>query len=524
MTDPSNKGKKSAERRNRRPRRRASEICEARTIAPIRAGMEGGNFRPLQQQALEQIHRTVLQILEETGLSEAPDSVIKHITAAGGKLGQDGRLRFPARLVERALSQMQRRFTLYGQTEGHELVLSGTRVHMGTGGAAPTIVDIDTGHYRNSTLRDLYNAARLVDSLANIHFFSRSLVATDLPDPHALDINTAYACLSGTRKHVCVSASKGSHASEIAQLCFLIAGSEQAFVSRPFLSFNVNHVTPPLRFSAAACEVIEQAALLGIPFHANVFGQVGASSPVTLSGSLVQSVAEALAGMIYGWTVNPEAKMIFGAKPMITDLRTGGMSGGGGEQALIMAAITQVAQYYDLPNVSIAGATDSKIADAQSGYEKSLSVTLAAHAGSNLITQASGMHASLMGCALESYVIDNDMLGSIMSSLRPFEIESGKGSVPSIDKVVKTEGHFLGEAETMARMKSDFVYPEIADRRTYREWEDDGQKDIRQIAQSRTKEILESYFPNHIDSGLDRSIRNSFDIRLDKKGDFVSGN
>ncbi|MEJ2178823.1 MAG: trimethylamine methyltransferase family protein [Gammaproteobacteria bacterium] len=180
-----------------------------------------------------------------------------------------------------------------------------------------------------------------------------------------------------------------------------------------------------------------------------------------------------------------------------------------------MAAITQVAQYYDLPNVSIAGATDSKIADAQSGYEKSLSVTLAAHAGSNLITQASGMHASLMGCALESYVIDNDMLGSIMSSLRPFEINRETMSAPSIDKVVKAEGHFLGEAETMARMKSDFVYPEIADRRTFREWEDDGQKDIRQIAQSRTKEILNSHFPDHIDPDLDRLIRNKFDIRLD---------
>jgi len=477
--------------------------------------MEGGSFRPLQQQALERIHSTVLQVLEETGLSEAPDSVIEHITAAGGKLGQDGRLRLPASLVERALSEMQRRFTLYGQTQGHEMVLSGTRVHMGSGGAAPTIVDLETGHYRDSTLRDLYDAARLVDSLANIHFFSRSLVATDLPDPRTLDINTAYACLCGTGKHVCVSASNGSHASEIAEMCFHIAGSKQAFASRPFLSFNVNHVTPPLRFSAEACEVIEQAALLGIPFHANIFGQVGASSPVTLGGSLVQSVAEALAGMIFGWTVNPEAKMIFGAKPMITDLRTGGMSGGGGEQALVMAAITQVAQYYDLPNVSIAGATDSKIADAQSGYEKSLSVTLAAHAGSNLITQASGMHASLMGCALESYVIDNDMLGSIMSSLRPLEINRETMSAPSIDKVVKAEGHFLGEAETMARMKSDFVYPDIADRRTFREWEDDGQKDIRQIAQLRTKEILSSYFPNHIDPKLDQLIRNNFDIRLD---------
>jgi trimethylamine--corrinoid protein Co-methyltransferase len=476
--------------------------------------MEGGNFQPLGQQELQKMHETVLQVLEETGLSEASPSVVKHITSVGGQLGQDGRLRFPSSLVERALSEIQRKFTLYGQLPGHELNLSGKRVHMGSGGAAPSIVDLDTGYYRDSTLKDLYDAARLVDTLENIHFFSRSLVARDMPDTHSLDINTAYACLRGTSKHVCVSASTGSHAREIADMCFSIAGSKDAFSAQPFLSFNINHVTPPLRFSGDACDVIEQAALLGIPIHANVFGQVGASSPVSLAGSIVQSVSEVLAGMIFGWSVSPDAKMIFGAKPMITDLRTGGMSGGGGEQALVMAAATQMAQYYDLPNVSIAGASDSKIADAQSGYEKSLSVSLAAHAGSNLITQACGMQASLMGCALESYVIDNDMLGGILSSLRPLQINEETLSAKSIDKVVHTEGHFLGEKETMARMKSDFLYPVIADRRPPAEWEQDGRKEIRQVALVRTKEILDTHFPNHIDQNIDQSLRTNFDIRL----------
>ena len=104
--------------------------------------------------------------------------------------------------------------------------------------------------------------------------------------------------------------------------------------------------------------------------HANSFGQLGASSPVTIAGSVAQNVAETLAGMIFAWSVDHEAKVTFGARPMVTDLRTGAVSGGGGEQALLMAATTQMAQHYDLPNTCIAGATDSKIADAQSGFEK----------------------------------------------------------------------------------------------------------------------------------------------------------
>ena len=201
--------------------------------------------------------------------------------------------------------------------------------------------------------------------------------------------------------------------------------------------------------------------------------------------------------MIVAWLVNPDALVLFGAKPMITDLRTGAMSGGGGEQAMVMAAATQMAQYYDLPGVSIAGAADSKIADAQSGYEKSLSVVLAAQAGSNLITQACGMQASLMGCALESYVIDNDMLGAILSSLRQVEVSPETLALDDIDRVATGAGHFLGEALTMARMKSDFLYP-----RPGRQAPPGGVGGSRQSGHPgpghrRTRAILREHVPDH---------------------------
>ena len=463
---------------------------------PVWPGMPGGRYRPLPESELEVIHQGVLTILERTGLSHAPEGTVERVLAAGGRLDR-GRLCFPEPLVRRALEGMRRNFTLHGQRPEHALRLSGRRVHMGSGGAAPSVLDMETRRYRDATLRDLYDAARLVDALPNVHFFSRSLVARDMPDERSLDLNTAWACLKGTAKHVCVSASHPEHVREIAVMCYRLAGSREHFIERPFLSLNINHVTPPLRFAQDAVEVIEAAALHGIPAHANVFGQVGASSPVSLAGSLAQTVAETLAGMIVAWLVNPDALVLFGAKPMITDLRTGAMSGGGGEQAMVMAAATQMAQYYDLPGVSIAGAADSKIADAQSGYEKSLSVVLAAQAGSNLITQACGMQASLMGCALESYVIDNDMLGAILSSLRQVEVSPETLALDDIDRVATGAGHFLGEALTMARMKSDFLYPALADRRPPGEWEEAGSPDIRDLAIRRTRVILQEHVPDH---------------------------
>ena len=76
---------------------------------------------------------------------------------------------------------------------------------------------------------------------------------------------------------------------------------------------------------------------------------------------------------------------------MVTDLRTGAMAGGGGEQAKLTAAAIQMARRYGLPSSTIAGASDSKWPDAQAGHEKCLSVTLAL-AGRRRFRDAGGRH------------------------------------------------------------------------------------------------------------------------------------
>lgn len=498
----------------RRTKRRNSDSSIESPIKPNLLGVEGGLYRPLSDSDMQRIDHSVRDVLENIGLSEAPPQVIDLVTANGGKHSGDDRLTFPKSLIDEALAGFSRDFTLHGQKPEHDLLMSGKRVYVGTGGAAPHMVDLETGHYRDSVLQDLYDAARLVDTLENVHFFSRSVVARDMPTELDLDINTAYVSLMGTTKHVFTAITLPDHVSKVAEMCYAIAGSREAFIEKPFLSVNINHAVPPLRFAADACDVMAECIRYGIPVHANTFGQLGASSPVTIIGSVLQNVAETLAGMIFAWLVDPTAKVTFGARPMITDLRTGAMSGGSGEQAVLMAAATQMAQFYDLPNTCIAGATDSKLADAQSGYEKSLSVTLAAQVGANAITQACGMHASLMGCSLESYVIDNDMLGGILRTLSPLEITEETLSTKDIAEVATGEGHFLGQAQTFQRMQSDFLYPNIADRRTPTEWEAAGSKDIHEIAREHTRQTLKSHFPTHVSDEIDQQLRDSLDIKL----------
>jgi trimethylamine--corrinoid protein Co-methyltransferase len=489
-----------------KPETAGAELPSLRTV--------GGRLNILGEADINSIHTASLELLKRFGLSEAPEIVVGLVCAAGGAVTDDGRLIFPAELVDRALMSLGREVTLFGRDRRHDLQLDATSVHVGSGGAAPMILDMESGRYRASTLSDLYDAARLVDALPHVEFFARSLVARDMDDDRLLDINTCYAALAGTAKHVIVSASAADHVDDIAAMCGIVAGGRDAFAARPFLSLNINHVAPPMRFSQDAAKVLVAAAKAGIPCMVNTFGQLGASSPVTVAGCLAQSNAETLAGMVIAWLANPETPAIYGARPMVTDLRSGGMAGGSGEQAVLTAAASQMARYYGLPNSTIAGATDSKMADAQSGYEKALSVTMAAQAGANLITQTAGMQAGLMGASLEAYVIDNDMLGAIRRSLAPVELSAETLCPEMIADTIRTEGHFLGHPQTFGRMKSDFLYPDLANRQSIEEWEAAGSPEIRAQAKEVAARLLDTHFPAILNVETDAALRRSFDIRL----------
>ena len=494
--------------RQRRRRRAKPDAAPTAVLAPV-----GGRLALLGGEELDLIHDAALAILAGTGLADPTDKAKDLVLAAGGSLSPDGRLLFPPALIERVIDSLPGRITLCGRRPGTDLVLGGTGVHLGSGGASPQILDLYTGRYRDSVLADIYDAARIVEQMDHIHFFSRPMVARDIEDPAAMELNTAWACLAGTSKHVMVSASSMASVDAIAALAHRIAGSEAAFRDRPFLSLNVNHVVPPLRFDPDSVDVLIHAARRGIPVMVNTFGQLGASSPVTIAGCVAQTTAETLAGMVLAWLAAPDARAIFGPRPMVTDLRTGAMAGGGGEQAKLTAAAIQMARRYGLPSSTIAGASDSKWPDAQAGHEKCLSVTLALQAGADFVTQAAGTQASLMATALESYVIDNDMLGSILSAHTAIEVSEATLDPAAIHAAVTGAGHFLGEAETLARMNSDFLYPQIGDRRTIGEWQDDGAADSWKRAHARVREILASPPPSIIDAALAAQLETEFYLR-----------
>lgn len=503
---------------------RAAPLAEE--SKPVRPGQMGGRFKPLTDEELKRVHEAMLDLLENVGFSRAIPSFVDRVIRAGGKLTPDGRLLFPRELIEWTLDVCARDITLYGQRPEYDMQLSGNRVYFGTAGAAVHVVDTWKTHerysgssaYRESTIQDLYDAARLVDELEHVHFFQRCMVARDIEDPYAMDLNTTYASVSGTAKHCGVSYVEPGHAADSLKLLYEIAGGEDKWRTRPFASLSCCFVVPPLRFAEDACRVMEVCIQGGMPVLLLAAGQAGATSPASLAGAVVQECAECLAALCCVNLIVEGHPAIFGPWPFVSDLRTGAMSGGSGEQAVLMAACGQVGRYLGLPTGVAAGMADSKMPDAQSGFEKAYTVTLAGHSGTNLVYESAGMQASLLGFGFESAVIDNDMLGSINRSVRGIEIDDDNLALETIaDVCLNGPEHFLGHTATLSRMQTDYVYPEVGNRLTPAEWMELGSKAINQPAREKTREILDTHFPGHVSEETDTRLRELFDIRLPRE-------
>ena len=506
----------------RRGGRDARRALRSRAIpmdeAAVRPGMTGGQYKPLKDSDLPRIHEAALTLLETVGLGSAIPSCVEAMSAYGCWVNDKGRLCIPRALVDDTIAKAARNFILPARNPLHDMEPSGKRVYFGTAGAAVHIVEPSTKEYRESLLVDLYDAARIVDTCEHIHFFQRPLTARDMITGHDLDINTMYACLAGTQKHVGTSMVDPDHVTECLQILHVLAGGEDKWRARPFVSQSNCFVVPPLKFAEDACRCLETAARGGMPVLLLSAAQAGATSPAALAGTVVQAVAECLAGLVYINCVVPGALAIWGPWPFVSDLRTGAMSGGSGEQALITSGCAQMGHYYDLTVGSAAGMCDSKMPDMQAGYEKGVTAGISAMTGINMLYESAGMHASLLGFCLESLLIDNDMLGSINRNVRGIEVTDESLSIDVIaDTCLNGPGHYLGSEQTLTLMQKDYVYPAIGNRMSPKEWAEAGKPDIVERAAARKREILSTYYPDYIPSDIDQIIRAKHDIKLPRQ-------
>ena len=273
---------------------RAAPLAD--TIKPVHPGELGGQYKPLKEADIAAIIENSFRILEEVGFGEPTPHCIETCLPVGAVLDADGRLKMPRAVVENALRQAQRDLVLHGQDPQHDLHLSGGKVHCATAGAAVMVADSENNAYRESTAQDLYDMARIVDQCEHIHMFQRTCVPRDIEDNYALDVNTTYAAVMGTTKHVGASWTQGWHVEKTLKMLHRIAGSEAAWRARPFVSQSNCFVVPPMKFATDALECLRVAVEGGMPVLLLSAGQAGATTPACLAGAVSQAWAECLGG------------------------------------------------------------------------------------------------------------------------------------------------------------------------------------------------------------------------------------
>lgn len=497
-----------------RAARVSARLQEGQEVNPCPPGQHGGAYKPLSDADLKAVYDTALKLLSELGIGDVPEGFRDIAIGRGGGMNERGRLVYPRSLVEDVIAGAAKSFVYHGRDPKYDFEIGGGTVRFGTGGAAVQTLDMETGKYRPSTLHDLYDFTRLIDTLTNVSWFTRCCVATDVPDNFDLDVNTAYALLAGTEKPVGTSFTLASHVDPIIDMFDMALGGEDRYRERPFCKAHISPVISPMRYGEDAVDVTMACIRRRVPINAIIAAQSGATAPAPPAGFLVQSLAETLASLLLVNLIEPGYPMIFSNWPLVIDLRTGGFSGGGGENALMNAAAAQISNWLGLPSGVASSMSDAKAVDAQMGSEKAFSALAAGLAGANMVYESSGMMASLLGASFEAFVADDEMLSHVYRIIRGIEVNEQTLGYEAICDAVLGEGHFLGGQDTIAAMQRDYFYPTLADRDEPKTWAENGAPDLWHQAGERARSVLSSHYPDYISSSADRAIRERFNIML----------
>lgn len=480
---------------------------------PLKKGLQGGQYKPLTDEQVRQIHEASLVVLTRTGVEvESPD--VRRIFQDSGAVIEGSRVRFSTSMVEQAIERAPSRVLLAGRDRRHDLTLEGKRVYAGTGGAALQVQDFDTCVIRDAQLRDVAEAARLVDALEHIHFYLIPVYPMDVA-AERVEIHKYYASLANTTKHVQggVYTKKGIH--EVVSMCERIAGGERALRQRPIVSFITSWMVSPLKFSSDVTELLMEICRLRVPVVLSAAPMAGATAPLTLAGMLAQLNAEQLAGLTLGQLIAEGCPLLIGPIPATADMRTGKYLAGAVELGMCNAAMAQMAHFYRLPIYNSAGLTEAKVSDVQAGMEKAQSLIQVALSGANFIHHAAGMLDEMSTIAYEEFVLDNEMLGMAMRAVRGIEVNDETLAVEVIDRV-GPGGHFLRDEHTRRHMRSELYYPSpVFDRQTRDLWEQDGSSDAWERARSVARRILEEHQAEPLDTEIDAWIREQFSLEPD---------
>jgi trimethylamine---corrinoid protein Co-methyltransferase len=442
----------------------------------------------LTQEQAKRVHEASLEILEEVGLmvryAPARDLFRKHGCEVDA---ETNRVKFPRAVVEKYIKVLPPKFTFHGRDPKYDRTIPDQSPVIVTGSSAPDILDPVTGAERRAVIADIVHIAHLIQELPAYDMFSVSVLADDAPDDQ-FTLARLYPAMKYCAKPIRITSKDLPDAKEILQLAYLVAGSEEAYREHPFITHHYCPVVSPLTMDKLSTEAVMFFAEQGLPVYPTIVPNAGLTSPMSLAGTLAQGNAEFLAAATLMQMVREGTQLIYATLPTVADMRTGAYASGGIECGMLHMAHAQMAHFYNVPCGGYVGLTNSKVNDAQSGYETGLSTMAGLLAGMDMMN-IGGLVEALKTFDFAKAVIDDEIAQMLKRMKRGLEFSEENLAIDVIKKI-GPGGSFIVEPHTIKRMKTAGLLTKLSDRDTRSQWTKKGALDIHARAMVRVREIL----------------------------------
>jgi trimethylamine--corrinoid protein Co-methyltransferase len=463
--------------------------------------------RLLNQDQVERIHEASLEILEAVGLLVRNQKAREILHAHGAEIVTDSEvIRFPRQIVEHYRDYFPSSFSLLARDPSYDRKIPNDRPLILTGSSAPNIIDPVTGYERRATSEDLARISHLINELPGYDVFSISTLADDAP-PGQFSLSRFYPSIKNTLKPIRAN-TPPEEAKDMLELVYIIAGGESAFREHPFVTFHYCPVVSPLTMDFDSTEDLIFFKEKGLPSYFSIVPNAGLTSPLTLAGTLAQNNAEFLAAAVLSQMIDPGSELIYSTLPTVADMRTGAYSPGAVETGILHMGCAQMAQFYNVPSGGYIGLTNSKINDAQSGYETAMSVTAGYLAGVDIFNMG-GLLDALMAFDFAKAVIDNDIALMLKRIHKGFEFSEENLALDLINEI-GPGGMFADSEHTLERMRTTMHLTDIADRDPRQQWQEKGAQDTQTHAIARVQEILTRDNPAVFSPEIDAQIQARF--------------
>ena len=442
----------------------------------------------LTDQEKDEILGAAFTILEETGVNIYYDKAVE-LLVENGCTADGVHVKIPKQLVKDCIRTAPKSIQMYDRDGKESMILTGRNTYFGAGPTCCFFIDPYTGERRKPQKQDAANAAKVQDALPHIDYaMSLCMIADqteDLADVHEVD-----AMLRNTKKPICTWAFNASNLEYVLKLCAAVAGSEEKMAEKPFVII-YSEPTSPLKHTKEAMEKVFVTTKYGVPTLYTPGMIMGGTSPVTIAGSLAVGLADTFVGLVINQILCPGAPFIGGTSGTPLDMATMHTPYGAPSTSLLLGASNEILRYIGIPSFDMAGATESKVVDAQAGIECSFQTIMSLLTGGNLVHDCGFTDIGLTGSLTMLYVC-NEIIGMAKRYCDGGAVNEERIGLEYIDEA-GPGGNFMASEQTMEYFKTEFYYPDILERRSYEAWEADGSLTMEQRAAKKVRTILEEY-------------------------------